>query len=60
MEDKSINDKLCKYIIKILDIKDIIDNWLDEEEYRIKPLVIYGNPGTGKSTIANYILRDWV
>ncbi len=60
MEDKSINDKLCKYIIKILDIKDTIYNWLDEEEYRIKPLVIYGGPGTGKTTLANYILRDWV
>ena len=60
MEDTSINDKLCKYIIKILDIKDIIHEWLNQEEYRIKPLVIYGGPGTGKTTLANYILRDWV
>ena len=44
MECKSINDNLSKYIIKILDVKDIIQEWLDQEKYRIKPLIIYGGP----------------
>ena len=29
-------------------------------KYKEKSLVLYGLPGTGKTTIADYILKDWV
>jgi hypothetical protein len=47
------------YVINTLGYRDIIKQWLDSN-YKKKPLVIYGNPGSLKTTIANYILKDWV
>jgi hypothetical protein len=36
--------------------KGLLDTWLTQKD---KPLCIYGNPGTGKTTLATYLLRDY-
>ena len=57
--DDSINESMSKYIIKILAIDNKISEWINGG-YKNMPLVIYGGSGTGKTQLANYILRDWV
>ncbi len=57
--DDSINESMSKYIINILEIENKINEWL-LSGYKNTPLVIYGDNGTGKTQLANYILRDWV
>ena len=37
--------------------KGFIKEWI-RGKYHEKPIIIYGNPGTGKTTLANYILKD--
>ena len=54
-----MNIKLCEHILTIFNKKDFINKWLSYK-YKEKPLCIYGNPGIGKTTIAEYILKDWV
>ena len=46
-----------EYILKCTNNKKLADSWI-ESKYKIKPLIIYGNPGTGKTTIAKYILKN--
>lgn len=40
--------KTCEWLTE----KQELRNWLDSHEYRDKILWLYGNPGTGKSTMA--------
>lgn len=57
--DDQINENMSKYIIDILEIEKKISNWINGE-YKNTPLVIYGDSGTGKTKLANYILKEWV
>lgn len=50
---------MCEYIIKLHNKHNFIKDWLSTK-YKEKPIYIYGQPGTGKTTLANYILKDWV
>ncbi len=45
------------YILKCTDNQKLADTWINGK-YKIKPLIIYGNPGTGKTSIAKHILKD--
>ena len=54
-----MNEKLSEEIINSFNKKSFIDEWLSYK-YKEKSIAIYGLPGTGKSTIADYILKDWV
>ena len=53
-----MNTELCDYIIKLYNKHNFIKDWISHK-YKEKSLCIYGNPGTGKSTLANYILKNW-
>lgn len=54
-----MNELLSEEIINSFNKKSFIDEWLSFK-YKEKSLAIYGLPGTGKTTIADYILKDWV
>jgi len=54
-----MNEDMCEYIINLFNKRTFINEWLSHK-YKEKSLYIYGNPGIGKTTIANYILKDWV
>lgn len=54
-----MNDNLSEDIIDLFKKKSFLNEWL-QYKYKEKSLAIYGLPGTGKSTIADYILKDWV
>lgn len=54
-----MNDKITEEIIDSLNKKSFIKEW-SSHKYKEKSLSIYGVPGCGKSTIAEYILKDWV
>jgi len=45
------------YILKCTGNHKLADTWINGK-YKIKPLIIYGNPGTGKTSIAKHILKD--
>lgn len=46
-----------EYILELLHKKDVINNWISSK-YQQNPLIIYGMSGSGKTSLANYILRD--
>ena len=48
-----------EYVLEILNKKKNIDNWI-LNDYKKKALIIYGNNGIGKTSLANYILRDFI
>ena len=54
-----MNDKLSEEIIHSFNKKTFIKDWASFK-YKEKSLALYGLPGTGKSTLADYILKDWV
>ena len=54
-----MNDNLSKDIINTFNKKSFLDKWI-QYKYKEKSLAIYGLPGTGKTTIADYILKDWI
>ena len=54
-----MKERLSEDIIDLFNKKSFLDDWLNFK-YKEKSLVIYGSPGSGKSTIADYILKDWV
>ena len=47
-----------EYIIKLLHKKNVIREWISGK-YKQKPFIIYGSSGTGKTSLANYILKDF-
>ena len=47
-----------EYIIKLLHKKNVIRDWTSGK-YKQKPIIIYGSSGTGKTSLANYILKDF-
>ena len=47
-----------EYILKLIHKDNFIKKWI-KGKYKEKSIIIYGNPGTGKTTIANYILKDF-
>ena len=47
-----------EYILKLIHKDNFIKNWI-KGKYKEKSIIIYGNPGTVKTTIANYILKDF-
>lgn len=54
-----MDEDMCKYIIDLHNKKTFIEEWV-QYRYKEKSLYISGNPGIGKTTIANYILKDWI
>ena len=52
MEDHS------EYIIKLLHKKNVVRDWISNK-YKENPIIIYGVSGTGKTSLANYILKDF-
>ena len=53
-----MNDQLFIELIDLLNKKDFINNWLNNG-YQKNPLLIYGNHGLFKSSLAEYILKDY-
>lgn len=45
------------YILSCTNNSKLADTWVNSK-YEVKPLLIYGRPGTGKTSIAKHILRD--
>tara|TARA_Y100000590_G_scaffold331988_1_gene377410 strand:+ start:7712 stop:8893 length:1182 start_codon:yes stop_codon:yes gene_type:complete len=48
-----------EYILQLLCKKDFVDQWI-QGKYKEKPIIIYGRSGIGKTTLANYILRQFI
>jgi len=47
-----------EYVLKQLRKYNFINDWI-REKYKEKPLIIYGNSGVGKTSLAEYILKDF-
>lgn len=52
-----MNEQFSEEIIKIIHKKTFINEW-KKTKFKKKPLIIFGNNGTGKSFLADYILKD--
>ena len=52
-------DARSEYVLKILHKKTFINQWINGK-YKEKPLIIYGEPGIGKSSLAKYIMKNFV
>ena len=46
-------------ILSLLNKKTFVKQWI-KEKYKQKPIIIYGKQGIGKTTLANYILKDFI
>jgi DNA polymerase III delta prime subunit len=46
-------------ILGYLNKKRVVKQWL-KEKYKTKPLIIYGQSGTGKTKLAEYISKDYI
>ena len=53
-----MNTHHSEYILNIINKTNFINEWI-KEKYKMKPIIIYGKLGTGKTSLANYILRDF-
>ena len=51
-------DEKEEFIINKLNKKTFLNKWINGL-YKEKSIIIHGKPGTGKSTLANYILKDF-
>lgn len=52
-------EKRSEHVVKLLHKKNFINQWI-KGKYKDKSLIIYGSPGIGKTSLANYILRDFI
>ena len=52
-------DTRSEYVLKLLHKKTFINQWINGK-YKEKPLIIYGDAGIGKTSLANYILKDFI
>ena len=52
-------DTRSEYVLKLIHKKSFIQQWI-RGKYKDKPLIIYGKPGTGKTELANFIIRDFI
>lgn len=52
-------DNYGDYILSLLNKKRFIKQWIDTK-YQDKPLIIYGNSGIGKTSLANHIFKDFI
>jgi hypothetical protein len=48
-----------EYILSILNKKRFVKQWLDGK-YLEKPIIIYGESGIGKTSLVDYILKDFI
>jgi len=48
---------LSEYIIHILNKTHICEEWI-KTNYKLKPIIILGDTGCGKSSLADYLMRD--
>ena len=52
-----MNEQFSEEILKIIHKKTFINEW-KKTKFKEKPLIIFGNNGSGKSFLADYILKD--
>ena len=52
-------DTRSEYVLKILHKKTFINQWI-HGRYKEKPIIIYGESGIGKSSLAKYIMRNFI
>jgi hypothetical protein len=48
-----------EHILSLLNKKRFIKQWLNSK-YSEKPIIIYGNSGIGKTSLTDYILKDFI
>ena len=53
-----ITNDFSEDILKIIYKKQFVKQWINGK-YKEKPLIIYGDNGSGKSILAEYILKDY-
>ena len=53
-----MNISHSEYVLKQLKKYNFVKEWINEK-YKEKPLIIYGNSGVGKTSLAEYILKDF-
>lgn len=54
-----MNKKRSEEVLKILNKKRLIQKWI-LEDYKKKPLILFGDTGVGKTSLAKYILESFV
>lgn len=49
---------LSEHILSLFHKKELVKRWINKE-YLIKPIIIYGTHGSGKTRLSEYILRSF-
>ena len=52
-------DSRSEYVLKSIHKKRFVNDWINGK-YKEKPIIIYGDAGTGKTSLANYIIQSFV
>ena len=52
-------DSRSEYVLKSIHKKRFVYDWINGK-YKEKPIIIYGDAGTGKTSLANYIIQSFV
>ena len=52
-------DTHSEYVLEQLCKRNLINQWI-KGKYKEKPLIIYGLSGTGKTSLAKFILREFI
>ena len=52
-------DTHSEYVLEQLCKRNLINQWI-KEKYKEKPLIIYGLSGIGKTSLAKFILREFI
>ena len=50
--------EISDYILHLLNKKKFCDEWI-QSKYKQKPIIIMGPPGSGKTKLAEYILKEF-